>query len=65
MSCEEHGESTIRERAVREKGKGGNLVLAIWALTLFAAFLFGSTIVNVIITRQVFDNSKRQLQAVK
>ncbi|RJR31759.1 MAG: hypothetical protein C4576_31505, partial [Desulfobacteraceae bacterium] len=33
--------------------------------TLFAAFLFGSTIVNVIITRQVFDNSKRQLQAVK
>lgn len=65
MSCEEHRVTTGRERAVREKEKGGNMVLAIWALTLFAAFLFGSTIVNVIITRQVFDNSERQIQAVK
>lgn len=41
------------------------MVLAIWVFTLFAAFLFGSTIVNVIITRQVYDISKRQIETLR
>ena len=70
MSCEEHVETTggfkeAPESAVREKGRGGNMVLAIWVFTLFAAFLFGSTIVNVIITRQVYDISKRQIETLR
>lgn len=41
------------------------MVLAIWALTLFTAFLFGLSIVNVIITRQAYDVAKSQIEAVR
>jgi hypothetical protein len=70
MSCEERVRATgkideAQGRAVREKGNGGNMVLAIWALTLFTAFLFGLTIVNVIITRQSYDVARSQTEAIK
>ncbi len=46
------------------KGRS-NLVLAIWALTLFTAFLFGTTIVNVVITRQAYEGTKDQIEAIR
>jgi hypothetical protein len=41
------------------------MVLAIWALTIFAAFLFGSTVVNLVITRQAYEGTKSQIEAIR
>lgn len=54
-------------RAVRERrgGDADHLVLAIWALTVLTAFLFGSTIGNLIITKRIYEGAKSQIAATK
>lgn len=45
-------------------GRGGHLTLAVWALVVLIAFLFGSTIVNVVLTRQAYDASRNQAETL-
>lgn len=52
-------------RSTEKAESGKNLVLAIWALALFTAFLFGSTIVNVILTKQAYEGTKSQIEAIR
>jgi hypothetical protein len=40
----------------------GHITLAVWALAVFAAFLFGSTIVNIVVTRQAYDAAMNQME---
>lgn len=44
---------------------GSHLVLAIWALAILTAFLFGSTIANLIITKRTYEGAKSQIMATK
>ena len=41
-----------------------NMVIAIWILAVFTAFLFGSTIVNIVVTKWSYERSKRQVEAI-
>jgi hypothetical protein len=59
--CEEDCDSAGVSKAERRSG----LVLAIWALTIFTAFLFGSTVVNVVITRQAYEGTLSQIEAIR
>lgn len=40
------------------------LVTAIWILAVFAAFLFGATIVHISVAKSALDASKRQAEAI-
>jgi hypothetical protein len=47
-------------------GRNGNhLVPAIWILSLLVAFLFGSTIANIIISKQAYEGTKVQTQTLR
>lgn len=52
-------------RSAGNTGNGRGLVLAIWLLAVFTAFLFGSTIVNVVVSRKAYLGSERQVEAIK
>jgi hypothetical protein len=41
-----------------------HLTFAIWALAVFTAFLFGATIVNIVVTRQAYDAATNQLETL-
>lgn len=45
-------------------GRQGHLTVAIWALVVFAAFLFGSTIVNIVVTRQAYETARNQMKTL-
>jgi hypothetical protein len=63
--CGSTGEFKAGQRPRGESGNGRNLVLAVWALALFAAFLFGSTIANIVTVRQTYEGTKRQTEAIR
>ncbi|MEW6666028.1 MAG: hypothetical protein AB1512_12505 [Thermodesulfobacteriota bacterium] len=42
----------------------GQLILAIWALVVFTAFLFGSTLVNIVVTRQAYEAARSQMETL-
>ncbi len=42
----------------------GHLTLAVWALVVLTAFLFGSTIVNIVVTRQAYDAARNQMETL-
>lgn len=67
--CEEdlgsRGRVEVEGSPAGKTWKGRNQVLAIWALALFTAFLFGCTIANVIITRQAYQGAKSQTEAIR
>ena len=42
----------------------GYITLAVWALVVFTAFLFGSTIVNIVVTRQAYDAAMNQMETL-
>ncbi len=48
-----------------EAHRGNHLVLAIWAVALFTAFLFGSTIVSLVFTRQAYEGTRSQVEAIR
>lgn len=48
-----------------EAHRGKHLLLAIWALALFTAFLFGSTIVNLVFTKQAYEGARGQIEAMR
>lgn len=43
----------------------GHLTLAVWALVVFTAFLFGATIVSVVMTRQAHEAARTQMETLK
>ena len=46
--------------------RGGNhLVLVLWALTVLVAFLFGSTIANIIITKQAHEGARVHTETIR
>jgi biopolymer transport protein ExbB/TolQ len=46
-------------------GRERHMVIGIWALAVFTAFLFGSTIVHVIIMKRAYEGTKAQIEAIR
>lgn len=44
---------------------GSHLVLPIWALTVLVAFLFGSTIANIIIAKRAYEGARVQVETIR
>ena len=67
--CPESGVSRQSEAPapgnVSIPGRRGRLTLAVWALAVFTAFLFGATIVNVVLTRQAYDAARNQMETLR
>ncbi len=44
---------------------GNHLVLVLWALTVLVAFLFGSTIANIIISKQAYEGARVHTETIR
>jgi hypothetical protein len=70
-TCESHPGRDAGE--ANEAGPGGSgsagrerhLVTGIWALAVFTAFLFGSTIVHMVIMKRAYEGTKAQIEAIR
>jgi hypothetical protein len=56
-----HAKMEPHERAPRQHR---HLVMAIWILAVCAAFLLGSTIVNIVATQRASEGANRQVEAL-
>lgn len=60
------GERARQESETMEKRPHqAHLTTAVWALAVFTAFLFGSTLVNIHVTQRACEVARSQIDAIK
>lgn len=63
-ACSSSGSSGMEGKEMSERN-GSHLVLPIWVLTVLVAFLFGSTLANIIIAKQAHEGARVQTETIR